>query len=69
MNVGFFHAELFENIGCRHAIGNVRVNRAVCIRMSPKESSQYLGSLNTCDAHLEEATVCFISTNSGVFTH
>lgn len=41
----------------------------VCIRMSPKEASQYLGSLNTCDAHLEEPTVCFISTNNGIFTH
>jgi len=56
-----FHGELFENIGYRPITGNVRVNRAMCIHMSPKEASQYLGSLNTCDAHLEEPTVCFIS--------
>lgn len=68
-NTNGFHGELFENIWCRPTIGNFRVNRAVCICMSPKEASQYLGSLNTCDYHLEERTVCFISTNNGIFTH
>lgn len=64
-----FHGELFVNIGCKPTIGNVRVNRAVWIRMSPEEAFQYLGSLNNCDAHLEELTLCFISTNSGIFTN
>ena len=59
---------MFENIGCIPTIGQVHVCRAVCIRLSPKEASQYLGSLNTCDGHLEEPTVCFISTISGIFS-
>jgi hypothetical protein len=34
---------------------------ARCVFICHRKKRLYLGSLNTCDAHLEEPTVCFIS--------
>jgi len=68
MNV-VFAENCLKILGVDPPLATFRVNRAVCIRMSPKKASQYLGSLNTFDAHFEEPTYVLLVQNNGIFTH